>query len=58
MDISEKVKIIYPQLTALDFMGGDKGIVIQDDSDGRGAYIAEWNHPTLLEPTDEQLEAI
>jgi len=25
------------------------------DSDGKGDYIAKWEHPTLPKPTDEQL---
>ena len=31
--------------------------VDQPDSDGKGDYIKEWNHPTLARPTDEQLGA-
>jgi hypothetical protein len=30
-------------------------IRLQNDSDGRGDYIKEWNHPTLSRPTEEQL---
>lgn len=25
------------------------------NSDGKGDYIAKWEHPTLPRPTDEQL---
>jgi hypothetical protein len=50
----EKIKIIYPQLTDADF--SPRGtIVIQNDSDGKGDYIAKWEHPTLARPTEEQL---
>jgi len=28
---------------------------LQNDSDGRGDYIAAWDHPTLPRPTEEQL---
>ena len=28
----------------------------ENDSDGKGDYIKEWNHPTLPKPTDEQLK--
>lgn len=30
-------------------------ITLQHDSDGKGDYIKEWNHPTLSKPTEEQL---
>ena len=26
-----------------------------NDSDGKGDYIAKWEHPTLAKPTAEQL---
>ena len=48
----EKIKQIYPKLTDLDF---DLYIKLQNDSDGKGDYIKEWNHPTLAKPTDEEL---
>ena len=54
MALSEKIKAIYPELTQQDFM---TVITLQNDSDGRGDYIAAWNHPTLPRPTDEQLGA-
>jgi hypothetical protein len=50
----EKIKTIYPSLTTEDFsLRGT--ILLQDDSDGKGAYIAKWEHPTLPKPTAEQL---
>jgi hypothetical protein len=48
----EKIKSIYPSLTDDDFI---KTIVLQNDSDGKGDYIAKWEHPTLPRPTEEQL---
>ena len=54
MTLYEKIKILYPQLEDKDFM--EETIRLQNDSDGRGDYIAQWNHPTLPEPTPEQLE--
>jgi hypothetical protein len=48
----EKIMAIYPQLEQQDFL---TVIRLQNDSDGRGDYIAEWNHPTLPKPTEEQL---
>ena len=52
MTLYEKIKAIYPELTDQDFM-----IVIrlQNDSDGRGDYIAMWEHPVYPRPTEEQL---
>lgn len=52
MTLYEKIIALYPQLTNADFT---TVIVLQDDSDGRGAYIAKWDHPTLPRPTEEQL---
>lgn len=52
MNLYEKIMALYPQLTDYDFM---TTIRLQNDSDGKGDYIAEWNHPTLAKPTDEEL---
>ena len=32
-----------------------KDVLLQDDSDGKGPYIKEWNVSGLDKPTDEQL---
>ena len=37
----------------VDFM---KDVMLQDDSDGKGAYIKEWNLD-IAQPTDAQLSA-
>jgi hypothetical protein len=50
----DKIMAIYPQLEQQDFM---TVIILQNDSDGKGDYIAKWDHPTLAKPTDEQLGA-
>ena len=52
MTLYEKIKAIYPELTDNDFL---TVITLQNDSDGKGDYIKEWNHPTLARPTEEQL---
>jgi hypothetical protein len=52
MTIYEKIKTLYPQLTDNDFISV---ITLQNDSDGKGDYIAKWEHPTLARPTEEQL---
>jgi hypothetical protein len=56
MTLSEKVMALYPNLLIEDFVKGT--IVLQDDSDGKGAYIAKWEHPTLAKPTSAQLAEI
>jgi hypothetical protein len=48
----EKIMALYSSLTQQDFL---TTIRLQNDSDGRGDYIASWEHPTLAKPTDEEL---
>lgn len=55
MGLVEIIKTLYPELTSADF-GPTGTIVVQNDSDGRGDYIAAWDHPTLPRPTEEQLQ--
>jgi hypothetical protein len=55
MTLSEKIKSIYPSLTSEDFDTAFGTISLQDNSDGNGAFIAKWEHPTLAKPTDEEL---
>ena len=50
-----KIKTLYPQLTNADFDDIFGTITLQNDSDGKGDYIAKWEHPTLAKPTAEQL---
>jgi len=52
MNLYEKIMAIYPQLEDKDFL---TVIRLQNDSDGRGDYIAKWEHPTLARPTEAQL---
>lgn len=56
MTLYEKIKEIYPELPETPWPL--IGIILQNDSDGRGDYIAKWEHPTLAQPTQEQLEEI
>ena len=53
MTLYEKIKSLYPELQDADFLDT---IRLQNDSDDKGDYIAEWSHPTLARPTEEQLE--
>lgn len=52
MTLYDKIIALYPELTDKDFL---TVITLQNDSDGRGDYIAKWEHPTLARPTEEQL---
>ena len=52
MTLVEKIISIYPELDGTPFPM--LGITVQNDSDGKGDYIREWNHPTLPKPTEEQ----
>lgn len=56
MTLPEKIKTIYPELQNFDFASGV--IMLENASNGKGDYIAEWNYPTLTKPTNEQLANI
>ena len=55
MTLYEKIKATYPELQDADFLDT---IRLQNDSDGRGDYIAFWSHPEFDRPTQEQLDDI
>ena len=55
MTLLEKIKQIYSLLTDMDFHPLEGSIGLRNDSDGKGDYIAKWEHPTLAKPTEEQL---
>jgi hypothetical protein len=42
MTIYETIVEAYPELSDADLF--DLGIVLQDDSDGLGAFIAKWDY--------------
>ena len=52
-NLSTKIKIWCANngVANVDFM---KDVMLQDDSNGQGAYIKEWNLD-IAQPTDEQL---
>jgi len=58
MTLYEKIIKIYNVLTIEDFSPFTGTIALRNDSDGRGDYIAKWEHSTLQRPTDEQLAEI
>ena len=53
MTLYEKIKQLRPTLQDSDFI---EIIMLQNDGNGKGDYIKEWNHPTETRPTDEELE--
>jgi len=53
MSLYDKIIQIYPELATYDF--AHSTIMLKNDSDGKGDYIAKWEHPTLAKPTDEEL---
>ena len=51
-NLSTKIKLYANQ--EVDFR---KDVILQDNSDGKGVFIAEWNLP-IAKPTLEQLDAL
>jgi hypothetical protein len=45
MKLYETIIAEYPELETMNF---EKVIVLQDDSDGEGAYIAKWEYSKPL----------
>ena len=58
MTLYDKIITLYPDLTDADFYPDTGTIMLQNDSDGKGDYIKEWNHPTLTKPTQEELDNV
>lgn len=55
MTLYEKLMALYPSLTQQDFL---TVITLQNDSDNKGDYIKNWSHPTLVQPTEQQLDGV
>ena len=55
MSLYEKLVTKHPELKPEDFHPATGTILLMDDSDGFGPYIAKWNHPTLPQPSDSEL---
>jgi hypothetical protein len=58
MALYDKIIALYPSLTSDEFHPMRGTILLKNDSDGKGDYIAKWEHETLSQPTDEQLASI
>lgn len=52
MTLYDRIIALYPELTQDDFL---TVITLQNDSDGKGDYIAKWEHPTFPRPTEAEL---
>jgi hypothetical protein len=44
MSLYEQIIAVYPELTHADFTMPWGKILLQDDSDGLGAFIAKWEY--------------
>ena len=53
MTLYDKIISLYLELEPSDFITD-----IKLQNDGQGDYIKEWNHPTLAQPTQEDLDGI
>ena len=51
--LSTKIKL-YCKANGVSDVDFQKDVMLQDDSDGKGAYIKEWNLD-IKKPTDKQL---
>ena len=53
--LSTKVKLYCIANSKTAEFGPNGNVSLQDDSDGKGPYIASWNVDGLTKPTDDQL---
>ena len=53
--LSTKVKLYCEASSKVADFGSNGNVQLQDDSDGNGPYIKEWNVTGLAQPTDADL---
>ena len=53
-----RIMKIYSSLTVADFHPIFGTIELQNDADGKGDYIKDWRHPSLTQPTEDQIKAV
>ena len=53
--LSTKIKLYCEANNKTANFGPEGNVSLQDDSDGKGPYIKEWNVDGLSKPTDDQL---
>ena len=56
ISLSDKIVAIYPDLKGVRFNEGD--IIVQNNSDGKGDFIAKWDVKGKSKPTDKQLKDV
>ena len=54
--ISTKIKL-YAKANGVSNLDFNNDVTLQDDSDGKGAYIAKWSVDGIDKPTDSQLSS-
>ena len=55
--LSTKIKL-YLEANGKVFLDERYNYIVQDDSDGKGAYLKSWNVLGVSQPTEEQLNAL
>ena len=55
--LSTKVKL-YCEANGVPSVDFTKDVMLQDNSDGKGAFIQSWNHPSLTKPTDDEIKEV
>ena len=53
--LSTKVKLYCEANSKIANLGSEGNVALQNDSDGKGDYIASWSVDGLTKPTDSQL---
>jgi hypothetical protein len=53
ISLFQQIQALHPEITSDDFL---TVITLQDD--GSGPYIREWNHPTIAQPTQAELDSV
>ena len=55
--LSTTIKL-YAEANGVSDVDFTKDVLLQDDSDGKGAYIKSWTHPTITRPTDDEIKEV
>ena len=48
MSIFNKIIEAYPELIENELKAFEKVVVLQDDADGNGVYLAQWNYDKAI----------
>jgi hypothetical protein len=48
MSIFNKIIEAYPELAENELKAFEKVVILQDDADGKGVYLAHWNYEKPL----------